>query len=58
MENGSIVEKWNTTSKPLASETKKLNNDSESVKRGISARQHLEKSMYWRERFDILGLKL
>ena len=37
---------------------KKLNNDSESVKRGISARQHLEKSMYWRERFDILGLKL
>ena len=31
MENGSIVEKWNTTSKPLASETKKLNNDSSFV---------------------------
>ena len=36
MENGSIVEKWNTTSKPLASETKKLNNDSSFVNEFIT----------------------
>ena len=34
----------------------KLGNQSESNERKISAKQNLEKSNYWKERFDILGL--